>query len=55
MFSNNEMNVWYKKSLDYHFSEDLTEIIISIVNKESKQWINLKETIKKKTKKEYIS
>ena len=51
MFSKNEMNMWYKKSLNYHFSQDLTEIIISIVNKESKQWINLKETIKKKLKK----
>jgi len=50
MFSKNEMNVWYRKSLDNYFSQDLTEKIIYIVNKESEQWVNLKENIKLKLK-----
>ena len=46
MYSNNEMNIWYKKLLNtLIFPEDLEEKIINIINKEKIKWENLKKTI----------
>ena len=53
MYSKNEMNIWYKKVLNKHFSftQDLSEKILLIINEESLQWEILKTNIVKNLKK----
>lgn len=50
MISKNEMNIWYKKILNKNFTEDISEIIINLVNKNSNKWEKLKSNIFKKIK-----
>ena len=52
MYSKNEMNIWYKKILNNHFSfpYDLSEKIMLILNKKSIQWEILKINILKNLK-----
>ena len=52
MYSKKEMNIWYKKILNNHFSfpYDLSEKILLIINKESVQWELIKNNIIKKLK-----
>lgn len=45
MYSKNEINIWYKKVLNKHFSSDLLEKIILLINKQSIQWELLKINI----------
>ena len=53
MYSKKEMNIWYKKILNKHFSfpQDLSEKILLIINKESLYWEILKQNIIKNLKK----
>ena len=53
MYSKKEMNIWYKKILNKHFSfpYDLSEKILLIINKESTQWEIIKNNIIKNLKK----
>ena len=53
MYSKKEMNIWYKKILNNHFSfpYDLSEKILLIINKESLQWELIKNNIIKNLKK----
>lgn len=53
MYSKKEMNIWYKKILNKHFSfpQDLSEKILLIINKESLYWELLKHNIVKNLKK----
>ena len=52
MYSKKEMNIWYKKILNNHFSfpYDLSEKILLIINKESLQWELIKNNIIKNLK-----
>ena len=52
MYSKKEMNIWYKKILNNHFSfpYDLSEKIMLILNKKSIQWEILKINILKNLK-----
>ena len=49
MYSKKEMNIWYKKILNNHFSfpYDLSEKILLIINKESVKWELIKNNILK--------
>ena len=50
MVSKKEMNIFYKKVLNKHFSFDLSEKIILLINKQSIQWEILKINIINKLK-----
>ncbi len=50
MVTKKEMNIFYKKVLNKHFSFDLSEKIILLINKQSIQWEILKINIINKLK-----
>lgn len=53
MYSKKEMNIWYKKVLNKHFSfpYDLSEKALLFLNEESLKWELIKQNIVKKLKK----
>ena len=50
MITKNEMNIWYKKTLTTHFTQDISNIILKLVNEISNKWEVLKSNILQKYK-----
>lgn len=51
MITKNEMNIWYMKTLNTYFTQDILGLILGLVNKISNKWETLKQNILQKYKK----